>query len=57
MIFEGSQHQQIIYTKSPVRGTQKGHCFKTRGHKRDIEILKGDLKGTYAKKRGRKGDI
>lgn len=57
MIFEGSQHQQIIYTKSPVRGTQKGHCFKTRGHKGDIEILKGDLKGTYAKKRGRKGDI
>jgi len=40
-----------------VRGTQRGHYFKTEGHKGDIGILKGDVKGTYAKKGGRKGDI
>jgi len=39
------------------RGTQRGHGSKIGGHEGDIGILKGDVKGTYTKKRGRKGDI
>jgi len=39
------------------RGTQRGHGFKIGRHKGDIGILKGDVKGTYTKKRGLKGDI
>lgn len=39
------------------KGTQREHSFKIGGHKGDIRILKGDVKGTYLKKRGRKGDI
>jgi len=38
-------------------GTQRGRGFKTEGHKGDIRVLKGGVKGTYTKKRGLKGDI
>jgi len=37
------------------RGTQRGHGSKTGGHKGDIGILKGDVKGTYTKKGDAKG--
>lgn len=36
-------------------GTQRGHGSNTWGHKGDIRILKGDVKGTYIKKGDVKG--
>jgi hypothetical protein len=54
---QSSNESIQLYEMKKHRGTQRGHGSKTGGHKGDIGILKGDVKGTYTKKRGLKGDI